>query len=259
MRAAAAALRSLAEGPDWPLLAVAGMAWAILLGAEQIPGAPPICLAEGGDPMASGRLWLSSLAGWDGAAALFAALIAMPVAMTAPLLQVPLSHIRRSTLYERRARSLAFFAAGHVCVWALTAAALMALALGLRLLVSSAFATTGLVVAAALIWHGTPLKPITRNRSHVRLPIPACGARADAAAMRYGAQSACWCAASCWPLMLAPMTGGAAHLAMTAAAASVMLCERVARPIGAVARWRWIGAGVAVGAVVVIAILVRTP
>jgi hypothetical protein len=59
--------------------------------------------------------------------------------------------------------------------------------------------------------------------------------------------------------MLAPMTGGAAHLAMTAAAATLMLCERTARPIGAVPRWRWIGAGVAVGASVVTGLLVSTP
>ena len=148
MRAAAAALRCLTEGPDWPLLAVAGLAWVILLAADRIPGAPPICVAGGADPIASGRLWLSSLAGWDGVAVLFAALVAMPVAMTAPLLQVPLSHVRRSALYERRTRSLAFFLAGHLCAWALTVTVLMALAFGLRLLVSSAFAATGLVLAA---------------------------------------------------------------------------------------------------------------
>jgi predicted metal-binding membrane protein len=77
--------------------------------------------------------------------------------------------------------------------------------------------------------------------------------------MCYGVQSAGWCAASCWPLVLAPMTGGAAHLAMTAAAAALMLCERTARPIGAVPRWRWIGAGVAVGASVVAGLLASTP
>ena len=258
MRAAAAALRNLTEGPDWPLLAVAGLAWVILLAAERIPDAPPICVAGGADPIASARLWLFSLAGWDGAAVLFAALVAMPVAMTAPLLQVPITHVRRSALYERRTRSLAFFLAGHLCAWALTATVLMAVAFGLRLLVSSAFVTTGLVLAAALIWHGTPFKPIARNRSHVRLPLPACGARADRVAMRYGVQSAGWCAASCWPLMLASMTGGAAHLAMTAAAATLMLYERTARPIGAVPRWRWIGAGVAVGASVVTGLLVST-
>jgi predicted metal-binding membrane protein len=258
MRAAAAALRSLTEGPDWPLLTVAGLAWVILLAAERIPDAPPICVAGGADPIASARLWLFSLAGWDGAAVLFAALVVMPVAMTAPLLQVPITHVRRSALYERRTRSLAFFLAGHLCAWALTATVLMAVAFGLRLLVSSAFVTTGLVLAAALIWHGTPFKPIARNRSHVRLPLPACGARADTVAMRYGVQSGGWCAASCWPLMLASMTGGAAHLAMTAAAATLMLYERTARPIGAVPRWRWIGAGVAVGASVVTGLLVST-
>ena len=258
MRAAAAALRCLTEGPDWPLLAVAGLAWVILLAAERIPGAPPICVAGGADPIAAARLWLSSLAGWDGAAALFAALVAMPVAMTAPLLQVPLTHVRRSALYERRPRSLAFFLAGHFSTWALTATVLMALAFGLRLLVSSAFAATGLVLASALIWHGTPFKPIARNRSHVRLPLPACGARADTAAVRYGVQSAGWCAASCWPLMLAPMTVGAAHLAMMAAAAALMLRERTARPIGAVPRWRWVGAGAAVGAAVLTGLCVST-
>ena len=256
MRAATAALRALAEGPDWPLLAVASLAWAILAAAEQIPGAPPICIAGGADPIASGRLWLASLTGWDGAAALFAALVAMPLAMTAPLLQVPLSHVRRSALYERRTRSLTFFLAGHICVWALAAAALMTVAFGLRLLASSASAATGLAVGAALIWQGTRFKPLALNRSHVRLPLPASGARADAAALLYGVQSARWCAASCWPLMLAPMTSGAAHLAMTAIAATLMLCERNARPIGAILRWRWIGAGVAVGASVVASLFV---
>ena len=108
----------------------------------------------------------------------------------------------------------------------------MALAFGLRLLVSSAFAATGLVLAAALIWHGTP--PSSRSPAIEAMcgcPLPACGARADAGAMRYGVQSAGWCAASCWPLMLATMTGGAAHLTMTAAAAALMLFERTARPI----------------------------
>jgi predicted metal-binding membrane protein len=259
VKAAAAALRGLAEGPDWPLLAVAGVAWTILLAAEQIPGAPPICVAGGADPIASTRLWLFSLAGWDGAAVLFAALVAMPLAMTAPLLQVPLSHVRRSALYERRPRSLAFFLAGHICIWALTAAVLMALAFGLRLLVPSASAATGLAVAAALIWQGTPFKPMARNRSHLRLPLPACGARADTAAMLYGVHSARWCAASCWPLMLAPMTGGAAHLAMTAVAAALMLCDRTAQPIGAVPRWPWVGAGGAVGVCAVTVIFLSNP
>jgi predicted metal-binding membrane protein len=204
-------------------------------------------------------LWLFSLSGWGGAVTLFAALVAMPLAMTAPLLEAPLSHVRRSALYERRLRSRAFFLAGHICVWALAAAALMALAFGIRLFVPSASAATGLAVAAALIWQGTPFKPMARNRSHVRLPLPACGARADTAAMLYGGHSARWCAASCWPLMLAPMTIGSAHLPMTAVAAAFMLCDRTAHPIGAVARWPWVGAGLAVGVCAVTVILLSNP
>ena len=65
MRAAAAALRCLTEGPDWPLLAVAGLAWVILLAADRIPGAPPICVAGGADPIASGAL-VALLAGGMG-------------------------------------------------------------------------------------------------------------------------------------------------------------------------------------------------
>jgi predicted metal-binding membrane protein len=259
MRAAAAAIRNLAEGPDWPLLAVAGLAWAILLAAEQIPGAPPICAAAGVDPVAMAHFWLFSMAGWGGPVAVFAALIAMPVAMTAPLLQTPLGHVRRSALYERRARAVVLFLTGHLSVWAVTAAALMGLGFGLGSLVSFPIAATGVAIAAGLVWQGTPYKLIARNRTHVRLPLPACGAQADAAALRYGARSAAFCAASCWPLMLAPMTTGRAHLAMMAAAAALMLCERTARPIGAVLRWRWIGAGLAVGTCVVTGLLVSTP
>ena len=188
---------------------------------------------------------------------MFAALVAMPVAMTAPLLQVPLSHVRRSALYERRTRSLAFFLAGHLCAWALTVTVLMAVAFGLRLLVSSAFAATGLVLAAALIWHGAPFKPIARNRSHVRLPLPRL--------WRAGRRG---CNALWRPvrrlvrrLVLAidarADDGRRRASPMTVAAAALMLFERTARPIGAVPRWRWIGAGVSVGASVVTGLLFR--
>ena len=259
MRAAAAAIRTLAEGPEWPLLAVAGLAWAVLLVAERIPGAPPVCATGAVDPIVLAQFWLSSFAAWTGPVTLFAALIAMPVAMTAPLLQAPLGHVRRSALHERRARAVALFLMGHVCAWAVSVAVLMGLAFGLGRLVSFPVAATGLAVAAGLVWQGTPYKVIARNLSHVRAPLPACGVRADTAVLRYGAQSAAYCSASCWPLMLAPMTSGPSHLAMTAAAAALMLCDRAARPIGAVRRWRWIGAGLAVGSCAVTGILVWTP
>ena len=65
MRAAAAALRCLTEGPDWPLLAVAGLAWVILLAADQSrarrrsawPEARPDCVSALVAFLAGGMGW----------------------------------------------------------------------------------------------------------------------------------------------------------------------------------------------------------
>ena len=244
MRTATAAIRRLARGPDRPLLALAALAWAILLAIDRTSSVAPICAAGG-----LGRL-LAARADWPvvpgplgGGLGLVASLIVMPAAMTAPLLSPLLSHVRRSNLYERRYRAVALALAGHFGVWAVAAAALMGLSLVVARLAAAPFFATALVVAAGLVWEGAPLKPLALNLSHRLRPLPACGWRADAASFGHGALSAACCAASCWALMLAPMTSGPAHLAAMAASAALMLNQRYATPIGAVARWRWIAAG----------------
>jgi len=172
----------------------------------------------------------------------------MPVAMTAPLLAPLVQHARRSSLTERKARAVGLALVGHFAVWAVAAAALALAATAILALAGTPAAATGLVVAAGLVWQGAPQKRLMLNAGCRLRPLPACGARADRAALALGARSAAACALSCWALMLAPMTAGPAHLIVMAAAATLMLGERYGRPVAAVARWGWIGAGLALAA-----------
>ncbi len=244
MNAVAIYLR-LARSSNWPLLALSLLGLAIVIFVDRTSKLP-ICAAGGAWFVSPAEFAVFPAVGGIKREQLIAVIVAMPLAMTSPLVAELIDHIRLSSLYERRPRAIALFLFGHFSIWATAAAVLLACGAFLQLVIPAQITATVLVIAAGLLWEGTPYKVGLRNRSCLKQPIPACGVEADSAAMRLGAENALFCASSCWALMLAPMTSGVGHIPLMMASAALMLSEVYAKPLGAIIRWRFVAAGASV-------------
>lgn len=157
----------------------------------------------------------------------------MLLAMMPPLLTEPVRHVWHASLPSRRARALAFFAFGYVVPWMLAALPLTALAWW----VGSAMphpAGLALLLAAALVWSGTPLSQRGRNRCHRYERVRAAGLRADLDSCRYGMKLAAACCVVCWPWMLLPLLVGTWHAAAMLAVTAWQLADRLHPPRRAV-------------------------
>jgi predicted metal-binding membrane protein len=235
-----AAIRSMAGGPLWPLLAASGAGWMLML--VLVSGQPDLPLCTVHSP---GDGWL------DYQTLLF--LAAMLGGMMAPLLAQNVTWVSRLSFASRRWRAIAFFLAGYACVWVIALSALWVLSNALRAVTGSEIAALLAMLGLCLIWQGSPVKPVVLRLCH-RVPVlPAFGLRADIASFGYGLTSAGWCVATCWALMSLPLVGQSAHMWLMAAVSPVMLHERYARPPGIRLRRGLVGAGLAMVAACVIA------
>jgi len=147
-------------------------------------------------------------------------------AMMLPLLDRPLLHVRARSFSRRRARSALLFLAGYFLVW--TAAETLLANFADRM---SGLPTAGaFAVILAILWQCAPAKQVCLTQCHSRAPLAAFGWRADRDAFVFGAAHGCWCAGSCWALMLVPLTIGASHFGLMAGVAIWMLAERLESP-----------------------------
>jgi predicted metal-binding membrane protein len=211
--------------PAWVrnrVLAVSASAWALLL---LRPGGMAHCsVAVIGTPSQKS---LAMLLAMNPPASLAAGWTLMLVAMMAPTLIAPILYVRLQSFRTRRARAVALFVTGYVLVWVLPAGALLTAITLAGTLFMGPLALTTTTVAAAAIWQCSPAKQSCLNRGHAHMALAAFGAAADRDAFCFGVTHAWWCVGSCWALMLVPMLLPFAQPPAMAAAAFLIVSERL--------------------------------
>ena len=150
----------------------------------------------------------------------------MLLAMMTPLVWLPLTHVWDRSLAERRVRAVLLFLCGYLGAWMVAMAILTFLAVALRLVAGSAVAAFAIAAGIALLWQMTPVKARFLKRCHAVRSLPAFGFSAEVASIRYGTEVGGSCIATCWAIMLLPLTVDAGHAPIMAATALLMLSER---------------------------------
>jgi predicted metal-binding membrane protein len=225
MRIAFAALREIASGPCWPIVALSAGAWSLVIASDNSLLLPSLCVSHWTAGTAS-FIAVASTNSWTAQAVSW---LVMLLAMMTPLVYPPLIHVWEHSLAERRVRAVLLFVGGYFGVWMVAMAVLTLLAIAVRIAAGSALAAFTISVGFAALWQMTPVKMRFLRRCHVLRPLPAFGLAADAASLRFGVEMGCYCIGSCWLIMLVPLTSDITHIAMLAAAV-LMLTERYSAP-----------------------------
>lgn len=225
MRPAFAALRGMASGRGWPIVAVASAAWVMVIAVDHSVLTADFCLT-------SAVYWPADVSALLAATAINASpllvqsWVTMLLAMMMPLLYQPLFHVWDNSLTQRRVRAIVLFLAGYFVVWLVAMAVLALFAAVLRVATGGAVASFLVAVGIATSWQMTKLKTVALTRCHRITPLLAFGFAAELASLRYGVHIAGYCVGTCWGIMLLPLAGGTAHLAIMAASSLWMLSER---------------------------------
>jgi predicted metal-binding membrane protein len=224
-----AALKEMALGRSWPIIALSAVGWALVIGFDQSVLVPGLCVS-------------GATAGWTGSPSFEAAVavnassalafswLVMLLAMMLPLIWQPLLHVWDRSLAERRGRATLLFLAGYFGVWMLVMTILELLAVALRLAAGSELGAFLVAIGAAIAWQVMPVKARYLRGCHVLRPLPAFGLRADFASFRFGGEIGRSCMVACWAIMLVPLAGVGAHIPLMGMAALLMLCERYSAP-----------------------------
>jgi predicted metal-binding membrane protein len=230
----AVVLAVMRQGAGLPLLLASLSGWFILAAVDQRIPLAEICAASIGLE----RLWYPPIGGTGDSALVLLVLasFAMVLAMMAPLLTVPLTHLWTRSLARRRLRAVMLFSLAYAAVWTVAMTLLAAASAGLAALGFGWIACLALALALAALWQSTPARQGSLNRCH-RLPrLGAFGWAADRDCLAYGFTSGLWCVGACWALMLLPMFVESGHLLAMLAVMTFLLIERQ-MPSRAV-RWR---------------------
>jgi predicted metal-binding membrane protein len=230
----AVVLAVMRQGAGLPLLLASLTGWFILAAIDQRIPLTAICAASIG----LARLWVPPIGGTGEAALamLVLASFAMVLAMMAPLLTVPMTHLWIRSLARRRLRAVALFSLAYAAVWTVTLSLLAVASAGLLALGVGWLVALALALAVAALWQSTPARQGSLNRCH-RLPrLGAFGWLADRDCLAYGFTSGLWCVGACWALMLLPMFVARGHFLAMLAVMTFLLIERQ-MPSRAV-RWR---------------------
>ena len=214
------------------VLSISLIAWIVIL----LQPSTSSCCAPRGFVMS-----LETLLALNSAASLTRDWGLMLVAMMAPTLVPALYHIRISSFAGRRARSMAFFAAGYGGVWIAVGSVLLAIELEATWWAPQSYLPATVVGVVALVWQGSPLKQRCLNRAHSHRAIAAFGAAADWDVFRMGLEHGLWCIGSCWAVMLFPGLLPEGHFVAMVAVSILMFCERLDPP--KTPSWRWRGFG----------------
>jgi predicted metal-binding membrane protein len=107
----------------------------------------------------------------------------------------------------------------------------MAIGLGLNtaaivLIVLCGPAALAIAVGAAVAWRFASLRKMADTGCHRAPHLRVFGVPALWDSLAYGLRYGGWCALSCWPLMLAPLTASREHVAVMAVCAVVMVIDR---------------------------------
>ena len=224
-----AALKEMAFGRSWPIVALSAVGWALVIGFDQSILVPGLCVPGSTTGWMGGSSFEAAVSA-NASTALAVSWFVMLLAMMMPLIWQPLDHVWDRSLAERRGRATLLFVVGYFGVWMLVMAILELLAVALRLAAGSEIGAFAAAVGVAIVWQMMPVKARYLRRCHVLRPLPAFGLRADFASFRFGVEIGRSCIVACWAIMLVPLTGEGAHIPLMGMAALLMLSERYAAP-----------------------------
>jgi predicted metal-binding membrane protein len=211
------------------------IAWAALAAGGSNAALPDFCAAL--VPLSAS---LDLALALNSPAQLSAAWALMIVAMMAPLIVMPLRHVRERSFARRRIRASLLFTLGYFAIWMTAGAALQATALVARAAIGDPMLLVALAAGTALVWQASPAKQWFLNRCHRLPPLAAFGAAADRDALSFGMSHGMACAGACWALML-PLLVTRLHFTAMIAVALFIFAERLEGP--APLGWRPRGCG----------------
>jgi predicted metal-binding membrane protein len=189
---------ALAWRPEWPVAALAGIAW-LLLAVLTLQGdsrhaahaPPPAVLAA----------W--TLAAWANVPWLLMSWLLMSFAMMVPATLPAVRHVAFNSIDARRARAMTIYVAAYVAIWGIFGVISFTLIEGRRAVIAIGDrALLASVLAIATGWQLTRIKRRAISACKRTVPLPPDGLRADRACARFGAMQAWRCILACWPLML---------------------------------------------------------
>ena len=227
--------------PEWPLGLVAACAWVVLLvlSLESHPApspAAPVAASAFTCPIAPATAAATSP--YDDTS--LAGMALMAVAMMTPASLPAARHVAFNSLRRRRSRALLLYEMGYLALFLGFSAA--------ALFVATAHvpASTGrwapvVVLTTAAAWQLSRWKRRIALGCRRTVPLPATGARADVACVRFGFLQASRCLGSTWPLMVLMIFAGPWHLLAMFALTAIMILEerpaaarRIVKPVAVV-------------------------
>ena len=119
---------------------------------------------------------------------------------------------------------------GYFAVWMTAGFALLTIAAALGLFAALGLPALTIAAALAALWQAGPLRQRALNRCHRVPQMSASGAKADRDCIRFGVTHGLWCAATCSPLMLLPLTSPAFHLPLMFVVSAWLVLERTLPP-----------------------------
>ena len=108
-----AAVREMACGRFWPLIALTLVGWMAVISSDHVLMLPGICAPGMSKLWFLGSVGLAATLQFNPIDGLLLSWVPMQIAMMSPLLRVPLAHIWNRSLYGRRRRG--FFVYNGVC------------------------------------------------------------------------------------------------------------------------------------------------
>lgn len=223
-------LPTLARRLSPVLLAVSLAGWILLFVLDRGALSSPICLSYVSlTGTLQGLLWVVFAA--NPPAVLALTWLAMLVATMSPLLAQPVAQLRLRSSERRRGRAVALFALGYFAIWMTAGIALLTVAAALGLF-AGGLGLPALTIAAVLaaLWQAGPLRQRALNRCHRVPQLSAFGSEADRDCIHFGVTHGLWCAATCSPLMLLPLTSPALHLPLMFVVSAGLVLERMVPP-----------------------------
>ena len=223
-------LLTLAKRLSPVLVAISLAGWIFLFALDRGTLSSPLCLSYvtlAGT--VEGLLWLAFAA--NPPAVVMLTWLAMLVAMMSPLLTQPVGQLWLRSLERRRGRAVALFALGYFVIWMMAGLVLLTVAAALGLFAGE-LGLPALTIAAALaaLWQAGPLRQRALNRCHRTPHLSAFSAEADRDCIHFGLTHGLWCAATCSPLMMLPLTSPAFHLPLMFVVSAGLVLERMVPP-----------------------------
>jgi predicted metal-binding membrane protein len=172
------------RNPEWWVVMVAAVAWSLMAGISHTHASHAA--------IAAGKDHVQHTLG----------VVAMVIAMMAPLTITNVRHVAQSSLWRRRHRAIAGFLAGYIAVWFVVQTIIVE-TWGLLAPLVGWGTASGVAMVAAALWEVAPIKRRRLRRCHRTVPLAPRGWQADTDCARYGVSTGFSCVTMCWALMVA--------------------------------------------------------